>query len=418
MRFLVRFLLLIGVLVGIGYASYTPVVDYLKLRSLPKYRFAPATKGSLETFVSATGEVKPVLEVAVGAFVSGPIIELNADFNDRVNKGDVLAVIDPRLFQAALESDEASLANRKAEVERTQVLLEQATRLLDRSRRLQTQGEGYISETELDNVLYSKLSLAAQAKIAQAAVKQSEAALENSRANLGYTKIVAPVSGIIIDRKIDLGQTLAAQFQTPVLFVIAPEMEKNMHVYASIDEADIGLVRKSQESGREVSFVVDAYTDEIFKGKIAQIRFKSENVQNVVTYPVVVTTSNPDLKLMPGMTANLVFASDEVTETMLVPNAAIRFYPEAKWVRPEDLELLGVSDRSETNRLATKSLDSNTQQLLGVNSTRRQRHVWVLENHLLRAVPVRTGLSDHRFTQVESTTLTEGTPLVIGTETK
>ena len=123
MRFLVRWLLLIGIIVGVGYASYGPVLAYLKRRSLPEYRFAAVTKGPLETYVSATGELKPVLEVSVGAFVSGPIIELNADFNDRVTAGDVLATIDPRLFQAALDSDEAALANRKAEVERNRVLL-------------------------------------------------------------------------------------------------------------------------------------------------------------------------------------------------------------------------------------------------------------------------------------------------------
>jgi len=413
-----RWLLLIGIVAGIAYGASGPARTYLQQRSVPKYRFAAVNFGPLETFVTATGEVKPVLQVSVGAFASGPVSELNADFNDRVTAGDVLAKIDPRIIQATVQSDEANLANRKAEVERIRVLLEQASRELDRSRQLQKQGDGYISAAELDSSVYSKLSLAAQVKIAEAAVQQSEAALENSRANLAYTKIVAPVSGIIIDRKIDLGQTLAAQFQTPELFVIAPDMDKRMHIYASVDEADIGLVRKSQENDGAVSFVVDAYPDQIFSGKIEQIRFRSSNVQNVVTYPVIVTAENADLKLMPGMTANLVFASEQVSESLLVPNSALRFFPEKKWVRADDQHLLGNSDSSQSDKSAIPSTASNTQKVLGINPTRRQRHVWILNGLQLKAIEVKTGLSDHRFTQVESTVLSKDSQLVIGIDDK
>ncbi len=413
-----RWLLLIGTFAVMAYGAYGPARTYLRQRNVPKYRFATVNYGPLETFVTATGEVKPVLQVSVGAFASGPVSELNADFNDRVTAGDVLATIDPRIILATVQSDEANLANRMAEVERIRVLLEQASRELDRSRQLQKQGDGYISAAELDTSVYAKLSLAAQVKIAAAAVQQSEAALKNSRANLGYTKIVAPITGIIIDRKIDLGQTLAAQFQTPELFVIAPDMDKRMHIYASVDEADIGLIRKSQASDCTVSFVVDAYPDEIFTGKIEQIRFRSSHVQNVVTYPVIVTTENPDLKLMPGMTANLVFASEQVSDSLLVPNSALRFFPEKQWVRVEDQHLLGSSDHSQSDKPATQSTATNTQKVLGINPTRRQRHVWVLDGIQLKAIEVKTGLSDHRFTQVESTALAKDSQLVIGIDDK
>ncbi len=413
-----RWLLLIGAFAGLAYGAYGPARTYLQQRNVPKYRFSSVNYGPLETFVTATGEVKPVLQVSVGAFASGPVSELNADFNDRVTAGDVLATIDPRIILATVQSDEANLANRMAEVERIRVLLEQASRELDRSRQLQKQGDGYISAAELDTSVYSTLSLAAQVKIAEAAVQQSEAALKNSRANLGYTKIVAPITGIIIDRKIDLGQTLAAQFQTPELFVIAPDMDKRMHIYASVDEADIGLIRKSQANDCTVAFVVDAYPDEIFTGKIEQIRFRSSHVQNVVTYPVIVTTENPDLKLMPGMTANLVFASEQVSDSLLVPNSALRFFPEKQWVPVEDQHLLGSSDHSQSEKPATQSTTTNTQKVLGINPTRRQRHVWVLDGSQLKAIEVRTGLSDHRFTQVESTDLAKDSQLVIGIDDK
>src|SRR5262249_35270251 len=153
-------------------------------------------------------------------------------------------------------------------------------------------------------------------------------------------EIRAPVDGVVIDRKIDPGQTLAAQFQTPELFIIAPDMKKEMYVMASVDEADIGLIRRAQESNQPVHFTVDAYPDDLFEGKIGQVRMNSTTTQNVVTYPVVVTAPNPDMKLMPGLTANISFQISEKKDTIRIPNAALRFYPKPEQVRPEDRLLL------------------------------------------------------------------------------
>ncbi|MFM8396220.1 MAG: efflux RND transporter periplasmic adaptor subunit, partial [Pirellula sp.] len=189
----------------------------------------------------------------------------------------------------------------------------------------------------------------AELQVAQTNVEQSQAQLDNSEANLAYTEILAPCDGIIIDKKIDVGQTLAAQFQTPEMFVVAPEMDQRMHIYASVDEADIGWIRKAQETGQLVRFTVDAYPDELFdKGKIVQVRLSSKEEQNVITYPVIVETPNTDLKLLPGMTANLSFQINRKVGVLKVPNPALRFYPAREKVHPEDRVILdGFEDRKE-----------------------------------------------------------------------
>ena len=191
------------------------------------------------------------------------------------------------------------------------------------------------------------MSLEAQLLISQASVKQAEANLQNSTANLDYTEIKATQDGRVIDRKIDPGQTLAASFQTPEMFVLGVDMEKEMHIYASVDEADIGLIRQAQAEEQPVWFRVDAYPDELFEGRIKEIRMSSTEVQNVVTYPVVVTAPNPDLKLLPGMTANLTFQIEEKKDVILIPWSAVRFFPKPEMVREEDRKLLegGVNEQ-------------------------------------------------------------------------
>ena len=184
-------------------------------------------------------------------------------------------------------------------------------------------------------------------KISQATVDQAKASLETSLANLNYAEIRSPVDGIVINRKIDPGQTVAAQFQTPELFIVAPDMRKEMHVHASVDEADIGLIKQAQKKKYPVTFTVDAYPDKLFSGTILEIRLNSTTEQNVVTYPVVVSTPNPNLDLLPGMTASLSFQVDQQEDVVKIPNAALRFYPVAKQVRPEDVPILEGPGRAE-----------------------------------------------------------------------
>ena len=182
----------------------------------------------------------------------------------------------------------------------------------------------YLSDTEMDTYYFARITAEAQVKLSEASVLQAEAQVKNSRDNLGYTRIRSPEDGVVIERKIDPGQTVAASFQTPELFTIGVEMEKHMYVYASVDEADVGLIRDAKDQSRPVSFTVDAYPGDLFEGKIYQIRLNSTTTQNVVTYPVVIEAPNPGLKLMPGMTADLTFQVESKENVLRVPAAALR----------------------------------------------------------------------------------------------
>ncbi|HWY87556.1 MAG TPA: HlyD family efflux transporter periplasmic adaptor subunit, partial [Gemmataceae bacterium] len=214
-----------------------------------------------------------------------------------------------------------------------------------------------------------------------------------------------------IDRKIDPGQTVAASFQTPDLFVIAPDMRKEIYVYASVDEADIGLVAEAQRAGLPVRFTVDAYPDDLFVGKIYQIRMNSTTTQNVVTYPVIVSAANPDLQLRPGMTANISFQVGQRTDKLRIPNAALRFFPQRDQVRPEDRKLLeGAIQQEEVDEQAVRSAEEKAES----RRLRNRRHVWVRDGEFLRAVQVITGLSDSKNTELVSGNLQDGQKLVTG----
>ena len=244
--------------------------------------------------------------------------------------------------------------------------------------------------------------------------------MENSLANLNYTKITAPVDGMIINKKIDMGQTVAASFQTPELFVIAPDMRVEMHVNASVDEADIGLIKIAQSQSFPVTFTVDAYPDELFEGRVHEVRLNSATTQNVVTYPVIVAAANPDLKLLPGMTASLSFQVAYRENVTKIPNGALRFYPDVKHVRVEDIPILEGHRQSNAERdddqaqhnASMTSADERSQ----LRKNRYRRHVWVQDHDKLRAVPVVTGLSDSRYTELVEGNLKPDDALVVGIE--
>ena len=410
---MLRTLLIIATVLGLaGWAASRPAAHYLEQRNRPNFRQVKAVRRTISAVVNSSGEVKPVLSVSIGSFVSGPIIKLHVDFNDRVEKGELMAEIDPQIYIAAVEGARAALVTREADVVRVKALLQQAINDEKRSVALHKENRDFISQAEIDRFHFNRLQLEAQLKVADAAVQQAQASLNNSEANLGYTKILSPVDGIVINRKIDPGQTLAAQFQTPELFIIAPEMDRKMHIFASVDEADMGLIRRAQEEGRPVEFTVDAYPDDLFTGRIEQIRFSSTVTQNVVTYPVVVSAPNPDLKLLPGMTAELSFQIEKKEDALCVPNSALRFYPEMEQVREKDRAILeGAEDEA---REAEETADSSAQEKAEAGAKRNRRHVWIAEGGKLRAIPIVMGISDSRFTEVKSGELTEGQQLVTG----
>jgi HlyD family secretion protein len=406
------FLVLLTAMGAVGFVGYQPAMRYWAERNRTQFRTATCNMGSIVAVVNSTGTVKPVSQVTIGSFVSGPIESLSAEFNKEVKKGDVLATIDPRLYAANVARDEANLATKKAELERILADLKKAENQEARIKLVAKQNASFVSEAELDEAYFARLSLEAQKEIAEASIRVAEANLENSVANLEYCSIRSPVDGIVIDRKIDPGQTLAAQFQTPELFIIAPDMRKEMHVFASVDEADIGYIRAAEAAGLPVEFTVDAYPNELFLGTIDQVRQSSTVAQNVVTYPVVVSAPNDDLKLMPGMTANLSFRIDSRDKALRVPNAALRFYPERAMVHPADQKILDGEQQSQSEDNAAEEVPAGEKKVLQEKAA--TRHVWFEENGLLRAIEIRVGISDYRYTEVVGGDLKEGRQLVIG----
>jgi HlyD family secretion protein len=413
MRLLITLLILTLIIAGMAAAGIKGY-SYIQEKNKPSFRFVEVDTGDIEEVVNATGEVKPVLTLQVGSFVSGPIVKLEVDFNDHVEKDDLLAQVDKRLFLANVKRDEATLATREAEVKRMEAMLNQARRDEKRAELIQEDNKDFISGAEMDQVIANRASLEAQLDVAKAGIKQANATLENSRANLEYCDIRATEAGIIVDRKIEPGQTLAAQFQAPELFHIAVDLDKEVYVYAAVDEAEIGAIKKAQDEERSVTFTVDAHREDLFEGTIHQIRLSSTITQNVVTYPVVVKAPNLEMKLLPGMTASLSFQTDERVNVTRIPNAALRFFPtNAKWVHEDDKKLLDGSNWGEAEE-EDGEIENSAKQKHEVESKRRKRHVWVQDGELLRAVEVELGISDSKYTELVSGNLKVEQKLVTG----
>ena len=422
MKFLLKTIIVCAIIGALGAAAYEPALRRWKERNRVEWETAEVTQGAITRYVNSTGEVKPVLPVSIGSFVSGPIVELNVDFNDKVKKGDLLAKIDPRLFLANVQQAEATLATRKAELERVEAQLQQSLNNFNRGKRLREKNEDFLSDRELDALVFEVKSLQAQRRLANASILQATAALDNSVANLEYTEIKSPVDGVVIDRKIEPGQTLAAQFQTPELFIVAPDLREKVHVFASVDEAYIGLIQQAKEDGRPVQFTVDAHPEDLFDGVIEQIRVSSSAEQTVVTYPVVIAAANPDMKLLPGMTAAVSFEVSHKEDVIKIPDQALRFYPEdVKQVRPEDRKLFdssrwssagGLFDETPQDQQVEEELTA--EEKTKVHRDHSTRHVWVQDGQFLKAIEVETGLDDMKHTELVSGELNIGDQLVTG----
>lgn len=400
MRTLIILGLILAAFIGIGFAVAGPIANAIKEANKPHWRTVEVDEGDISLSVDSTGKVRPVLSIQIGAFVSGPIDKLYVEFNQEVEKGELLAEIDPRLYDAAVNRDQAALKTRTAELKRVKALLEQAQREETRALLLKGDDEEFISPSELDQYVYNRKALEAQEIIAEASIEQANASLENSLQNQDYTKIRAPEAGIIIDRKVEPGQTLTAQFQTPEMFTIAPRMREEMHIFADVDEVDIGKIIKAWDEKRPVKFTVDSYPGDLFTGTIAEVRYSSTETQNVVTYPVVVETTNPELKLLPGMTATLEFEIEYRKGVQRIPNSALRFLPDTvQHVHPDDHAIVeGTSfENLEDDGQEIKMTASEKQ---AAELRRQKRHVWYLDGEQLRALEITVGLSDNRYTEV------------------
>lgn len=405
MRYLIGILIVIVLLAGLG--ALGAQRGWVQ-RPGPKYLTAAVTRGRVEMMVNSSGTVKPLRMVSVGAFTSGPIATVYVDFNSKVKVGDPLAQIDERLLKAAVDRDTAFLNTQKAELARVEALLQQAMNNEGRARRLVSINRDYISDFEMDQLLFARVTLEAQRKLAQASIAQAEATLTKSVQDLKYAKVISPVDGIIIERKVDPGQTVVASFQTPELFTIAPEIE---HVFASVDEADVGLIHKAWKLGHKAKFTIDAFPGDPFEGSIVDIRNNSTTTQNVVTYPVLIRAKDPDKKLRPGMTANISFPIEAKENVIRVPAVALRYRPTKDQVRPEDhhyVETVVSPTEPGTRRSADEKVSAAKR--------RSERIVWVQEDKLLRAVPVTIGLMENQFAEVVTGEISEDDRVVIGIE--
>ena len=311
--------LFVIIIIGVGYTAYA----YYGLRTTvfePDVSTVALTRGDVVDTVGATGALEAVTTVQVGSQVSGIIEALYVDYNSIVNEGDVIARLEPSLFETQIEQGRANLARSEADVERVEVTVEDAKAQLVRSEDLSSRE--LISTTELEAAQVAVRSAAAQLKSAQAGVTQSQASLNQNEVNLGHTVITAPIDGIVIARQVDMGQTVAASMSAPELFIIAADLTK-MRVIANIDESDVGRIRQ----GQVVTFTVDAYPLEEFEGIVSQIRLEPVVLQNVVTYATVIDVPNNEYKLKPGMTATVTLEIARRENILRVPNSALRFRP-------------------------------------------------------------------------------------------
>jgi HlyD family secretion protein len=323
------------------------------------YTTAPVTRGAITPSITATGTVNPELTIIVGTYVSGPIQALYCDYNTRVTKGQVCAKIDPRPYQTVVDQNKANLAVSKAQLEKDKASLTYARLSFERDEKLVRTNA--VSQDAVDNARSNYDQAQAQVAFDEATIQQRQAALDAAQVNLDYTDIVSPVDGIVVSRNVTMGQTVAASFQTPTLFLIATDLTK-MEVDTNVSESDIGGIKE----GDTASFTVDAFPKRTFAGTVSQIRLSPQTVQNVVTYDVVVSVDNSDLALMPGMTAASRIIVAQRNDVIRVPNQALRYTP---------------------GRVA------------GANEP-GQALVWVLRNGHPISIPVVVGLEDDGFTEI------------------
>src|SRR5262245_19360931 len=314
-----RALLTLLVLVAVGGGGYA-YYKYRTKKPAPSVSMAAVTRGDLADRVGATGTLQAVTTVQVGTQVSGTIQQLYADFNSLVKKGQVLARLDPSLFQTQIEQARANLIRAQADVERLKVALDDANVKLTRARELS--GRQLLAKSDLDAAETTARAAEAQVRSAEAQVTQAQASLSQNEVNLQHTVIEAPIDGLVISRNVDVGQTVAASMQAPTLFILAADLTK-MQVVANLDESDVGRIRP----GQHVAFRVDAYPTDEFNGTVAQVRLQPIVQQNVVTYATVINVPNVDLRLKPGMTANVNVEIARRSNVLRVPNTALRFRP-------------------------------------------------------------------------------------------
>jgi len=372
-----------------------------------QFRVEKVTKGDVLVVVTATGTLSAVRTVQVGSQVSGTLQKVNVDFNDKVKQGQIVAQIDPTFLEASVRDAEASLQRTTAQYNEAKRSFERMKILLEKN---------LASQADFDAAL-------AQYESNDAAKKQSVAQVERARINLRYATIKSPIDGVVISRAVDVGQTVAASLSAPTLFTIANDLTK-MQVQTSVDEADIGKVEEEQE----VSFTVDAYPEQTFRGKVRQVRLSPKLEQNVVNYTVIIDVPNPDLKLMPGMTATVTIQITKKEAVLKIPTVALRFNPPEDYIEQQKDSSQVKEDSARAER--RKQWGERAQREGGGNggggmdpqamqrrmASRGINRVWKMnERKKLVPVMVRTGISDGTFTEIVRGKLEEGAEIIVGT---
>jgi HlyD family secretion protein len=425
-RFFMKKLVVLLALLGVGAGGYGFWYARAGGNHGPAFRTAPVERGNLVASISATGTIEPEEVVDIGAQVAGQIkgfgrdpenTSKSIDYGSPVKEGTVLATIDDAMYAAEVDQARADLGQARATVQKTEADLValkakfyQAERDWQRARKLGPNGA--ISQLDYDlaqNVFEtSKAALpGGEAAVLQAkkAVEKAQATLKKAETNLGYCTIKAPVKGVIVDRRVNIGQTVVASLNAPSLFLIAKDL-KRLQVWASVNEADIGHIHP----GQQVRFTVDAYQDEIFQGEVGQIRLNASMTNNVVTYTVVVNTDNANGKLLPYLTANVQFLVSQRDGVLKVPNAALRWRPQVSQVAPDAREAFAKAQR--------RKAAPPGEQAPAPAPEKKEPHdrgvVWVEDGEFVRPVKVRTGLSDGVMTEVLGGDLDESFAVVIG----
>lgn len=392
----------------------------------PRFKTEAVKKGSIEAMVVTTGTLNPVTTVDVGSQVSGKIEEIYADFNSEVKKGQVIAKIEQSSFLTRVQQNKANYQSAVAALEKSKVTLENDKKKFDRA--LDLFNKNLISYEEKDAAETQYYSSKADLQSSEARLEQAKSQLDSSKVDLEYTIIKSPINGIVINRNVNVGQTVAASFQAPVLFQIANDLNK-MQVECSVDEADIGKVKE----GQRVTFTVDAFPYDNFSGIVSQVRYSPEIVQNVVTYTTIVAVENPEMKLRPGMTATVSIVVGEAMDKLLVPNSALRFTPQftqeemqklfenmkrERQARSGDSSQTGGEGRRRSEGQSTPSgLPFGMGGSQGMQGPQRKDagRVWIVDkNGNIKPVFLRTGVTDNSYTEVVRGALEEGQEVITG----
>lgn len=335
------------------------------------YMTKELSRCTITDVVEASGTINPVNTVSVGSTVSGLMKEIYVDYNSEVKKGQLLAQIDPATFQAQVDQNRAQINNAEANLAKLNAEMVYAEKTYIRYKNLYK--KNFVARSELDQAESDYLAKKASIGAQRASIAQSRASYNTAMTNLGYTKIVAPVDGTIISRDIDVGQPVAASFQAPELFTIAQDLTK-MQIEVNVSEADIGSVKE----GQEVEYTLDGYPDSTFYGKVTQVRLDSTTTSNVVTYTVIVSVSNDDLKLKPGMTANVSIITKRSENVMCAPSIALKYSPETNGQKYQN------------------------------------QGIWVLENGKPKRIDIKEGASDDSNVEIISKILKIGDKVIIG----